>query len=167
MKTTLIAKSVAKTGQTNVTTSVATKPSPVTQVLTNGANLQRNYEPVVLTVVVQDKTGQPTVGAKVSITPSDATKVTNSAGEAQFTLGNATHYDITASSDTVTVTVPYNIVPGGSTRMVVSPTYVKGVEAQRNGTASSSINIATTGVIIGIIVVVFIIWKLLKKRRGR
>ena len=75
----------------------------------------------ILTVIVLNTDGQPTEGARVSITPSSAVEVTNKAGEVSFKLGDALKYDVTATADGKTVTVPYYVTAGGATRLVVNP----------------------------------------------
>lgn len=125
-------------------------------------------EPVVtnsiktLTVVVVDEKSQPIDGANVSIKPSDASLVTNSSGEAQFTLGAATKYEITAADGGDRVTVPYYVTPNGATRLVVNPVYVKSVEAQLH--PSSVLNIVgIIGSILALIIVGLLIWKKITK----
>lgn len=141
---------------TNVKTpTVATVVAPA--VTTN--------DPVTLTVVVVDAKGQPTSGARVSIAPSDASTVTNSAGEAQFKLGTATKYDVTATYGSDTVTVPYYVTKNGATRLIVNPIYVKAIEKQLHPSTGYNPGLfITAGVGLGIIVVLVIIWRLFRRR---
>jgi hypothetical protein len=119
-----------------------------------------------LTVVVLNKKSQPVQGANVSITPSNFSGVTNSSGEIQFTLGSATKYDVTATADGKTVTVPYYVTQGGATRLVVNPVYVKSVEAQLHQSSWISSGFVTTvSVGLGIIIILVIVWKLFRRRR--
>ena len=120
----------------------------------------------VLTVVVVDDNGQPTQGAQVSITPSDASGTTNSAGEIQFKLGTASKYSITASYKSNTVTVPYYVTENGATRLLVNPVYVKTVEKQLDPQPFINSNLITgIGIGLGIIVVIVIVWKFLIRRQ--
>ncbi len=125
--------------------------------------------PLTLTVVVQDDKSQPTEGAKVSIKPSDASSVTNAAGEVQFKLGNDTKYEVTATYGNKKVTVPYYVTKDGATRLVVNPTYVRTIEKQLHPSIFSSKIFAFAGIIVGIILLFFIIKKLFRlfKRRKR
>jgi hypothetical protein len=118
-----------------------------------------------ITVVVLNEKGQPAQGANVSITPSNASGVTNNSGEIQFTLGNATKYDITATADGKTVTVPYYVTQGGATRLVVNPVYIKSVEAQLHPFWFNSKVVSTISVGLGIIIVFVIIWKLFRRKK--
>ncbi|MEI7563533.1 MAG: hypothetical protein WCJ39_08100 [bacterium] len=118
-----------------------------------------------LTVVVLDQKGQPTQGANVSITPSNASGVTNNSGEIQFTLGGATKYDVTATADGKTVTVPYYVTQGGATRLVVNPVYIKSVEAQLHPSFFNSNLVSTIGISLGIIIVLVIFWKFLHRKK--
>lgn len=119
-----------------------------------------------LTVVVLNEKSQPVQGANVSITPSNFSGVTNSSGEIQFTLGSATKYDVTATADGKTVTVPYYVTQGGATRLVVNPVYVKSVEAQLHQSSWISSGFVTTvGVGLGIIIILVIVWKLFRRRK--
>jgi hypothetical protein len=132
----------------------ATVPVPATNV------------PHMLTVVVLDAESRPVSGASVSITPSDASAVTNAAGEAQFTLGTASKYEVTASNGNSTVTVPYYVTANGATRLVVNPVYVKAVEAERHPSPwYGSGVISTAGIILGIVVVVIVIWRFFRRRK--
>ncbi len=118
-----------------------------------------------LTVVVLDAKSQPVAGAGVSIKPSDVSVVTNSAGEAQFTLGSAMKYDVTATAGNSTVTVPYYVTANGATRLVVNPVYVKTIEAQLHPSIwGNSGTLTSVGIVIGIIVVLFVVWKLFRKK---
>ena len=119
-----------------------------------------------LTVVVVDAKSQPASGAHVSIKPSDASGVTNSAGEFQFKLGNALKYDITAEADSKTVTVPYYLTPNGATRLVVNPVYVKSVEARSPSQQQLNMGfLPLAGAVIGAIVVLAVIWKFSSRRK--
>ncbi len=112
-----------------------------------------------LTVVVVDKEGKAVEGASVSIKPSDASLTTNKVGEVQFKLGVATKYEITATTDSAKVTVPYYVTPNGATRLVVNPVYVKSIEAQLNpSNYFSSPAIVGGGIILAIIIFV-IAWR--------
>jgi hypothetical protein len=115
----------------------------------------------ILTVVVLDEKSQPTKDAKVSITPSNASGVTNNLGEIQFTLsGSNTKYDVTATAGGKTVTVPYYATQGGATRLVVNPVYVKNVEAKLHPSFFVVHPVLSAGLGIGIVVIVIVIWKL-------
>ena len=118
-----------------------------------------------ITVVVLNEKGQPAQGANVSITPSNASGVTNNSGEIQFTLGGATKYDVTATADGKTVTVPYYVTQGGATRLVVNPVYVKSVEAQLYPSFFNSNLISTIGISLGIIIVLVILWKFFRRKK--
>jgi cobalamin biosynthesis Mg chelatase CobN len=121
--------------------------------------------PRILTVVVLDAKSQPVSGASVSITPSDASAATNAAGEAQFTLGAATKYEVTASNGNSTVTVPYYVTANGATRLIVNPVYVKTVEAQRHHSSGFGSSFITTGGIILVIVIILVVgWKLFRRK---
>jgi hypothetical protein len=119
----------------------------------------------IITVVVLDEKGQPTQGVNVSITPSDAFNVTNASGEVQFTLGSATKYDVTATANGKTVTVPYYVTEDGATRLVVNPVYIKSVERQLHPFWFNSKVVSTISVGLGIIVVFVIIWKLFRHKK--
>jgi hypothetical protein len=119
----------------------------------------------ILTVIVLNTDGQPTEGARVSITPSSAVEVTNKAGEVSFKLGDALKYDVTATADGKTVTVPYYVTAGGATRLVVNPVYVMSIEKQLHPAWYKSGLVSTIGIGLGVIVLIFIIWKLF--RRGK
>ena len=118
-----------------------------------------------ITVVVLNEKGQPAQGANVSITPSNDSGVTDNAGEIQFKLGTATKYDITATADGKTVTVPYYVTQGGATRLVVNPVYIKNVEAQLHPSFFNSNLISTIGISLGIIIVLVILWKLFRRKK--
>ncbi|MFA6190247.1 MAG: hypothetical protein WC711_01890 [Candidatus Staskawiczbacteria bacterium] len=124
-------------------------------------------EPIILTVIVVDSKSQPKEGATVSITPSDATLKTNSAGEVQFKLGTAKKYEITASVDFAKVTVPYYVTKDGATRLMVNPVYVKSVEAQLHPWWRSTGFITTVSVGLGIIIVLVVVWKFFKRKKKR
>jgi len=119
----------------------------------------------VLTVVVLDDKNVPTEGARVSIKPSDASNTTNSVGEVQFTLGSATKYDITASYGSKTVTVPYYVTKDGATKLVVNPTYVRSIENKLHPSLISSQFLLYSGIGLGIIIVLFCIWKFFIKKK--
>ena len=119
----------------------------------------------IITVVVLNEKGQPVQGANVSIAPSNASGVTNASGEIQFTLGGATKYDVTATADGKTVTVPYYVTQGGATRLVVNPVYIKSVEAQLHPSFFNSSLISTVGIGLGIIIVFIILWKFLHRKK--
>jgi hypothetical protein len=119
----------------------------------------------ILTVVVLDENSQPTAGANVSIAPSNESGVTDTSGEIQFTLGSATKYDITATANAKTVTVPYYVTQGGATRLVVNPVYVKSVEARLHPAWYKSNLVSTVGISLGIIIVLVILWKLFRRRK--
>jgi len=122
--------------------------------------------PKILTIVVVDAKSQPLPGAQVSISPSDTRLITNSAGEVQFTLGAAKKYDITASSGSNTVTVPFYVTENGAMRLVVNPIYVKSIEKQLSASKGFDVfSLKTGGLIIGIFVVIFIIWKWFKSKK--
>ncbi len=118
----------------------------------------------ILTIVVVDAKGQPTAGAKVSIKPSDASEITNSAGEAQFTLGTATKYDVTASYGSNTVTVPYYVTKNGATRLVVNPIYVRAIEKQQHPSFFSGGLLWGVGIGLVVIVVGVIAWRMFQTR---
>ena len=121
-----------------------------------------------LTVVVLNEKSEPAKDAKVSITPSDASGVTNSSGEIQFVLsGSATKYDITAKADGKTVTVPYYVTQGGATRLVVNPVYVKSIESQLHPFWGSSGLVKSVGIGLGIIILVVVVLKLIGGRWKR
>ena len=122
-------------------------------------------EAKVLTVVVLDDKNVPTEGARVSIKPSDASNTTNSVGEVQFTLGSATKYDITASYGSKTVTVPYYVTKDGATKLVVNPTYVRSIENKLHPSLISSQFLLYSGIGLGIIIVLFCIWKFFIKKK--
>ena len=139
--------------------STTVKDSTATNITSN---------PITITVVVIDAKGQPASGARVSITPSDASGTTNNAGEVQFKLGTATKYDITASAGSTTVTVPYYVTKNGATRLIVNPVYVKSVEQKLHPSSwANSGLIIDVGIGLGIIVVLAVIWKLFFKKIRR
>lgn len=150
--------------KTTTVKSPATTPpvAPVTatDVTTSG--------PTVITVVVVDDKSQPLSGARVSITPSDASAVTNSAGEAQFTLGSAIKYNVTATAGSNTVTVPYYVTKNGATRLVVNPKYVKTIEAQLHPSSFFGTGFfVTSGIVLALVIGLVILWKLFKKKYKR
>jgi hypothetical protein len=121
--------------------------------------------PGTLTVVVLDAKSQPVSGAQVSISPSDASAVTDSAGEVQFQLGSSLKYEVTASADNKTVTVPYYVTPNGATRLVVNPTYVEAVEAQLHPAPwFDSPFVVTAGIILAVVIIAFIVWKFFRRK---
>jgi len=120
-----------------------------------------------LTVVVLNSKSQPAVGAKVSISPADASAVTNSLGEVHFKLGTQIKYNITASFDSNTVTVPYYVTPNGATRLVVNPTYVKSVEDKLHPSVLSPKGLAYSGISIVVIVIAVIVWKIILKKKKK
>lgn len=119
---------------------------------------------VTLTVVVVDAKGQPTPGARVSITPADASAVTNGAGEVQFKLGTAIKYDVTATYGSNTVTVPYYVTKNGATRLIVNPIYVKTIERQMHPSSWYSSFFVTAGIVLAVFVVLAILWRLFRRR---
>lgn len=124
----------------------------------------KTSEPISLTVVVLDSKSKPTEGARVSITPSDASSVTNSAGEVVFKLGNETRYSITASSGSKTVTVPYYVTPNGATRLVVNPTYVRTIEKQLHPYAFKNFGIVTyVGIVLGVAIILFVVFRMFRR----
>lgn len=116
----------------------------------------------VLTVVVLDTESKPVSGANVSITPSNASGVTNSSGEIRFTLGNELKYNITATADGKTVTVPYYVTKDGATRLVVNPVYVKSVEAKLQPSFWSG---QTFPIVFGGIACVIVIFFIIRRYR--
>lgn len=123
-------------------------------------------DPIVITVVVLDANSQPTAGAHVSITPSDASGVTNGVGEIQFTLGDAKKYDITATAGNKTVTVPYYVTENGATRLVVNPVYVQQVEQQLHPSVLSSGFVSTLGIALAIALIAMIAWQSFKRHKS-
>jgi len=118
-----------------------------------------------LTVVVQDDKSQPTEGANVSITPSDASGVTNDLGEFIFKLGTANKYDITASYGSSTVTVPYYVTKDGATRLVVNPVYVKSIEKNINPSVFTDMySLKNIGIGVGVLILLVIIIRIFKKK---
>ena len=126
-----------------------------------------NINQSILTVVVLDNKSNPTEGARVSIKPSDNSGVTNSAGEIQFKLGGSTRYDITASYGSSTVIVPYYVTKDGATRLVINPTYVKTIEKQLHPSFFSSNFLFDFGIGLGVIIILFVIWKLFKGKKKK
>jgi hypothetical protein len=135
------------------TTSVVSSSSVVSPVTVPASN------PHILTVVVLNSNNQPVAGAQVSISPSDASAVTNAAGEAQFTLGTATKYSVTASADNKTVTVPYYVTANGATRLVVNPVYVQSVEAKLHPAPWYDSPFAIAGGIVLLVIILFVVWR--------
>jgi hypothetical protein len=119
-----------------------------------------------LTVVVLDGKSQPTSGANVYITPLNTSGITNNSGEVQFTLGNDSKYEVTATADGKTVTVPYYVTDSGATRLVVNPVYVKRVEQQLHPLSwfSSGVGL-TTSIVLGVIIVFVIVRKLFRRKK--
>jgi len=160
-KITNIKSPVATTAK--VATPVVTAPAASSISVTAGNSSASNAG--TLTVVVLDAKSQPVAGASVSITPSDASATTNASGEAQFKLGSATKYEVTASTGNSTVTVPYYVTANGATRIIVNPIYVKSVEAQRHHSSGlGSGFLATGGIILVIIIVLVVVWKMFRRR---
>jgi len=127
----------------------------------------KTNEPISLTVVVLDSESKPTEGARVSITPSDASSVTNTMGEVVFKLGTDTKYNITASSGNKTVTVPYYVTENGATRLVVNPTYVRTIEKQLHPYAFKNFSVATyIGIAVVILVIIFLIYRTFRRKRA-
>jgi hypothetical protein len=122
--------------------------------------------PTTLTVVVLNSKNQPVEGASVSITPSDASAVTNSAGEAQFQLGSALRYSVTASADNKTVTVPYYVTPNGATRLVVNPTYVQTVEARLHPPFWATPQFIWSASIVLVIIIAIVAWRFFRRPQG-
>ena len=120
---------------------------------------------IILTVVVLDENNKPKEGAKVSITPADARFVTDSNGEAKFTLSNDNKYQITASYGLKKATVPYYVTKDGATKLVVSPTYVRQVERQIQKEAILKSPFTYVGLGIGVIVIIFVIWVIFKRKK--
>jgi len=121
--------------------------------------------PATLTVVVLDSKNQPVSGASVSIIPSDASATTNNLGEVQFKLGSATKYEVTASTENSTVTVPYYVTTNGATRLIVNPVYVKTVEAQRfHSTGIGSGFLVDAGIVVAIVIVLVVVWKIFRRK---
>lgn len=129
--------------------------------------INKKSEPLSLTVVVLDSGSKPTEGARVSITPSDASGVTNGKGEVVFILVNETRYDITASSGKKTVTVPYYVTPNGATRLVINPTYVRTIEKQLHpydfSNISTPVYIALS--VLVVIIITGVLIKIIRKKR--
>ncbi len=123
-----------------------------------------NSNPVVLTVVVLDEKNLPAVGEEVTISPGNASKVTDMQGEVRFTLGGSNSYQITAASGESKVTVPYYVTPNGATRLVVNPKYVKTVEARLHPWYKSD-TFLTVSLVIVIAFVVYLIWKFWPRKR--
>lgn len=118
-----------------------------------------------LTVVVLDEQGQPAENANVSISPANASGVTNNSGEILFTLGEATKYNITATASGKTVTVPYYVTKDGATRLVVNPVYVKSIETQLDLPVFNSGIIPMIGIGLGIVIILVIVWKLFRRKK--
>lgn len=121
-----------------------------------------------LTVIALDAKYQKAEGATVSIQPGDQTAVTNSAGEAQLKLGTSTKYMVTVTVGKDTVTVPYYMINGGATRLVVGPAYVKSVEQKLHPSwwVNSGL-IIDVGIGLGIAVILVVVWKLFFKKIKR
>ena len=141
---------------------VAKKPIPATSTPVVAAP----STPTVLMVVVKDTSGNPVTGAQVSITPSDASGITDSSGQYKFTLGSATTYSVTATAGGKTVTVPYYVAQGGATQLDVIPVYVASVEDKLHPSPWFTSPIAIgTGIVVGICVILFIVWSFFRRRR--
>ena len=76
-------------------------------------------DPTELTVIVKDADLNPAPGALVTINPSGGSGRTNRDGEVKLKLSGASKYDVTVTLDDETVTVPYYVIPDGSTRLEV------------------------------------------------
>ena len=131
-----------------------------------------NPEPIAvhnsntITVVVVNAKSQPVSGATVSITPSNESATTNSQGEVQFKLGDATKYNITATADGKTVTVPYYVTKDGATRLVVNPVYVKSIEKKLHPNAWLNSNLfISVGIGLGVIILFVIARKFIRRKR--
>ena len=118
----------------------------------------------ILTIIVVNKEGQPVEGARVSITPSDTTARTNHDGKTQFQLGEASRYDITATYNRSTVTVPYYVTEAGATQMVINPVYVEAREKELNPSAWPDLGFfSTISIVLGVVLVFFILWKIFRR----
>jgi hypothetical protein len=76
-------------------------------------------DPTEITVIVKDADSNPAPGALVTISPSGGSGRTNRDGEVKLKLSGASKYDVTVTLDDETVTVPYYVIPDGSTRLEV------------------------------------------------
>lgn len=121
-------------------------------------------DPGTLTVVVLNANSQPVAGAHVSIEPSGASGITDSTGQVQLPLGSALKYDVTASADNKTVTVPYYVTSNGATRLVVNPSYVESVEAQLHPSPWTNPQLLWTVGIALAVVIIIVVWKLLRRK---
>lgn len=119
---------------------------------------------VTLTVVVLDAKSKPVSGARVSITPATSSGVTDANGEIQFKLSNAPKYMVTATAGSNTVTVPYYVTRDGATRLVVSPSHVKTVEASLQSPWPINHPILTGGIVILIIAIIVGVYFFRKRR---
>ncbi len=119
-----------------------------------------------ITIIVVNALSKPVQGARLTIEPGGLSGTTDANGEYQFPIGAATKYDITASYDSNTVTVPYYVTKNGATRIVVNPVYVKQVQAERS---SGSYGHLATNIGIGIAaaLLVLVIWRFFRGRRNR
>ena len=151
-----------KAASTSVTAKPAVVPPPVAQA-TPAASTQST--PTSITVLVVDAKSQPAKGASVSMTPSNASGLTDSSGKIQFQLGTASKYEITASAGGKTVTVPYYAVPGGASQIVVNPVYVESVEAKLRPSTALSTILPIAGIILGLGIIGFIVWKIIQRRK--
>jgi len=120
-----------------------------------------------LTVVVLDKDSKPAPGAEVSVEQTGQEGVTDISGEIELQLGRALKYDITVKNGSDEVTVPYYVTKDGATRLVVNPQYVRSVEKKQNNdfSFSDTTTLVPVGILLGVIVFIFIIWKFFKRRR--
>lgn len=144
-------------------TKISTKNTVTAATPTTTTSAVNNTK--ILTVIVVDENGKVAEGARVSITPSNASLVTNSAGEVQFKLGDAKKYDVTASYASKTVTVPYYVTPNGATRLVVNPIYVKSIEDKLRPSFFSNLNfVSVTGIVLGLAILFFIIWRFFRRK---
>lgn len=164
-KTQAQAQTQTQTQTTPVTSAAATPTSTPTS---TSKPQESKSTPTILTIIVVDDKSQRTSGAKVTVEQSGASGLTDSNGEIQFSLGNAPKYDVKVTLGKNTVTVPYYVTKDGSTRLMVNPTYVKTVEAQiargQYGWFGSHMSLTFGG--LGIIIVLVILWKLMR-RKGR
>ncbi len=142
---------------TYMTKTIDTKSSVVSPSTTNDMQ--------TLTVVVLDEQGKPAQHANVSISPANASGVTNDSGEIRFTLGEATKYNITATASEKTVTVPYYVTKDGATRLVVNPVYVKSIETQLDLPVFNTGIIPMIGIGLGIVIILVIVWKLFRRKK--
>ena len=121
--------------------------------------------PTVLTVIVLNSNNQPVMGAQVSMEPSGLSGVTDLNGQVQLQLGSSSQYQVTASADNKTVTVPYYVTPNGATRLVVNPSYVESVEARMHPSPWTSPQFLwTAGIVLAVIVIAVVAWKMFRRK---